>query len=214
MANTNLKISRPAVYTLVGAVAVYAVVLLTQPDAPVPHRRVHAARRATADADAFAAADLSAHFARYPASKRNPFLSKLPPVKPQASLKAGAGAGRGQWTLTGINIINGVPNALVEDSATGDSVFLKPGDHWRGLRVLSIGTDAVAFLNALGQQTHLAFRPLEAALPAPGARGPGGFHLQGLGTVSPLAPMPVGPVNIRPLPVLPPLGSPSGPQGR
>ena len=205
MANSGPKISRPVVYSLVGAVAVYAVVLLTQPDAPAPHRRAHTARRAAADADAFAAADLSAHFARYHAGKRDPFLSKLPHAKPQAA----PGAGRGQWTLTGINIINGVPNALVEDSATGDSVFLKPGDRWRGLRVLSIGTDAVAFLNALGQQTHLAFRPLEAALPAPGGRGPGGFHLQGLGTVSPLAPMPVGPANIRPLPVLPPLGSPS-----
>ncbi len=212
MANTGPKISRPVVYSLVGAVAVYAVVLLTQPDAPAPHRRVHTARRATADADVVTAAELSAHFARYHAGKRNPFLSKLPPAKAQA--KAVPVAGRSQWTLTGINIINGVPNALVEDSATGDSVFLRPGDRWRGLRVLSIGTDAVAFLNALGQQTHLAFRPLEAALPAPGARGPGGFHLQGLGTVTPLAPMPVGPGNIRALPVLPPLGSPAPPGGR
>lgn len=215
MANTRLKISRPAVYTLVGAVAVYAAVLLTQPDAPAPHRRVHTARRATGEADAAVTqADLMAHFARYHAGKRNPFLPKLPLVKPQARPGAASGGGRGQWTLTGINIINGVPNALVEDSATGDSVFLKPGDRWRGLRVLSIGTDAVAFLNALGQQTHLAFRPLEAVAPEPGARGPGGFHLQGLGTVSPLSPMPVGPANLRPLPVLPPLGSPSGPGGR
>ena len=81
--------------------------------------------------------------------------------------------------------------------------------------MLSIGTDAVAFLNALGQQTHLAFRPLEAVAPATGrARRAGGFHLQGLGTVAPLSPMPVGPANIRPLPVLPPLGSPPAPGGR
>ena len=210
--NTRLKISRPVVYSLVGAVAVYAVVLLTQPDAPARTHKVRVVRTARADADAFTAADLSARFARYQAGKRNPFLSKMPSVKPQAG--AASGAGRGEWSLTGINIINGVPNALVENNATGDSVFLRPGDRWRGLRVLSIGTDAVAFLNALGQQTHLAFRPLEAVSPAPGARGPGGFRLQGLGTVSPLLPLPVGPGNIRPLPVLPPLGSPSGPQGR
>ncbi len=202
------KISRPAVYTAVAAVAVYAVVLLTQPDAPAPAHKKHPARRARADADAFTAADLSAHFARYLGSKRNPFLSKLPAAKPPP----GAGE-RGEWNLTGINIINGVPNALVENSATGDSVFLKPGDRWRGLRVISIGTDAVAFLNALGQQTHLAFRPLEAVPPAPGGREPGGgFHLQGLGTVAPLAPMPVG--HLRSIPVLPPLSSPPGMQGR
>ena len=206
------KISRPAVYTAVAAVAVYAVVLLTQPDAPAPTHKRRPVRSARADAGAFTDADLSAHFARYQAGKRNPFLSRLPAVKPQA----GAGGGkRDEWTLTGINIINGVPNALVENSATGDSVFLKPGDRWHGLRVLSIGTDAVAFLNALGQQTHLAFRPLEAVASGPGDRAPGGgFRLQGLGTVAPLAPMPVGPNNIRSLPVLPPLGSSPTPGGR
>lgn len=199
-------------YTALAAVAVYAVVLLTQPDAPAPARKRHPVRRARADADSFTDADLAAHFARYHGGKRNPFLSKLPAAKPAA----GAGGGeRGEWTLTGINSINGVPNALVENGTTGDSVFLKPGDRWRGLRVLSIGTDAVAFLNALGQQTHLAFRPLEAVPPGPGGRAPGGgFRLQGLGTVAPLAPMPVGPNNIRSLPVLPPLGSSPTPGGR
>lgn len=206
------KISRPAVYTAVAAVSVYAVVLLTQPDAPAPTHKKVIVRHARAAADVYMANDLSAHFARYQAGKRNPFLSKLPDVKPPA----GAGsAARGEWVLTGINIINGVPNALVENSATDDSVFLRPGDRWRGLRVLSIGTDAIAFLNALGQQTHLAFRPLEAVAPAPGSREPGGgFRLQGLGTVVPLAPMPVGPGNIRSLPVLPPLGSSPTPGGR
>lgn len=212
MANTSLKISRPAIYTLVAAVTIYAVVLLTQPDAPAPAHKKHPVRRALADADTFTPADLSAHFARYQAGKRNPFLSKLPPAKPSAG--KGGGGERGEWTLTGINIIDGVPNALVENSVTGDSVFLKPGDRWRGLRVISIGTDAIAFLNALGQQTHLAFRSLEAVAPTPGGRVPGGFRLQGLGTVSPLLPMPVGPNNIRSLPALPPLGSSPAPGGR
>ena len=214
MANTGLKISRPAVYTAVAAVAIYAVVLLTQPDAPAPaHKRV-TAHRARADAGDLAAADLSAHFPRYQAGKRNPFLSKLPALKPSPKASGAAGAARDEWVLTGINTINGVPNALVENSASGDSVFLRPGDKWRGLRVLSIGTDAVAFLNALGQQTHLAFRPLAVA-PGPDGRVPGGgFRLQGLGAVTPLPPMPVGPGNIRPLPVLPPLGSSPTPGGR
>ncbi len=204
------KISRPAVYTFVGAVAVYAWVVLTQPDPPAPTRKVHVLRPAASGAGESAAADLSAHFARYQAGKtngRDPFLPHLPaPAAGPAAQKA-AHAEQGKWTLTGISSINGVPNALVE-SASGDSVFLKPGDHWRGLRVLSIGTNAVAFLNALGQQTFLAFRPLGASLPETGAQEAGGFHLQPLGTVSPL---PVGPGNIRALPVLPPLGAAPSP---
>ena len=209
------KISRPAVYTFVGAVAVYAWVLWTQPDPPTATRKAHTLHRAAPDAESSAAADASAHFARYQAGKRDPFRPHLPASAALADLHA-AHTEQDKWTLTGISSINGVPNALVE-SAGGDSVFLKPGDHWRGLRVLSIGTNAVAFVNALGQQTFLAFRPLRASLPeAPGTEAPGtgapgtgapgagGFHLQPLGTVSPL---PVGPGNIRALPVLPPLGA-------
>lgn len=198
----TLKISRPAVYTFVGAVAVYAGVLLTQPDPPAPAHRLRPARPALApEAGMPTEADLTAHFARYRSGKRNPFLPPMPGA--DARRAAADDTKRGAWTLTGINVINGVPNALLEDGATGGSVFLKPGDRWQGLRVLSIGTDAVAFLNALGQQTHLAFRPLQAA--APGTAGAGGpFRLQGLGTVRP---MPVGPENIRPLPPLPPLGA-------
>ena len=78
------KISRPVVYTFVGAVAVYAVVLLTQPDAPAPHRRPRHPRAATADAEPSRDADLAAHFARYHAGKRNPFLSGCPRAKPEA----------------------------------------------------------------------------------------------------------------------------------
>lgn len=200
------KISRPAVYTFVGAVAVYAWVVLTQPDAPTPAHKVRAPRSAAPRAEDFAAADLSAHFARYQAGKKDPFLPHLPATAGLAAEKA-AHAEQGKWTLTGISSINGVPNALVENSVTGDSVFLKPGDRWRGLRVLSIGTDAVALINALGQQTSLAFRPLAASLPDAGAGAPGvgGFHLQPLGTVSPL---PVTPGSIRPLPPLPSFGAP------
>lgn len=211
------KISRPIVYSAVGAAVVYAVVVLTQPDPPAPHHRTQTIRRIAAEGNgALTPADLTAHFARYRASKRNPFLSALPLTGAKTAPGAGTaqGGGRGEWTLTGINIINGTPNALVENGATGESVFLKPGDRWRGLRVLSIGTDAVAFLNALGQQTHLAFRPLDAVVPTPGGGLPGGFRLQGLGTVRPLLPMPVVPGNLRTLPVLPPLGSSPAPGGR
>lgn len=211
------KLSRPVVYSFVAAVAVYAAVVLTQPDAPAPHRRSRPVRHVAAGVNAATtAADLTAHFARYhPTGKRNPFLSGLPRAGAKAGPKSGGapGGGRGEWTLTGVNIINGTPNALVENGATGESAFLKPGDRWRGLRVLSIGPGAVAFLNALGQKTRLTFRPTAPVAPAPGAAA-GGGRLQGLGAVRPLPPMPVLPGSVRPLPTLPPLGTPSAPRGR
>lgn len=199
------KISRPAVYTFVGAVAIYAGVLLTQPDPPTTPRKAHAVRRAKADADALRSDDLNAHFDRYVGGKRNPFLSGLP----SGGGKAGASGVQGQWTLTGINILNGAASALVENGTTGESVFLRTGDRWRGLRVVAIGAGSVSFLNALGQRTHLAFKDLDPPAPAPGA--PGGmagasvYRLPPLGTA--VAPMPVGPANIQPLP---PMGAPAG----
>lgn len=212
------KISRPAVYTFVGAVAVYAVVLLTQPDAPVARRKTHELRHATTQADAWTQADLTAHFARYAGGKRNPFWSALPAA--QAAGAPGGKGGRnpappggpGQWALTGINVINGAPVALVENGVSGESVFLKVGDHWRGLRVLSIGTEAVTFLNMLGQQTFLAFRSPDD--PAPGASASAASRLPGLNAGGPLLAMPIAPGSIRPLPVLPPSGSPSPSRGR
>lgn len=205
-----VKISRPAVYTFVGAVAIYAGVLLTQPDPPSPTRKLHVLRRAKADADVNAVDpdDLNAHFARYVSHNRNPFLSGLTSAG-SANAGGAAGAGQSRWTLTGINVLNGAASALVESETTGESVFLRTGDRWRGLRVVAIRAGSVSFLNALGQKTRLAFKDLDAPVPAPGAPvGMGGaslYRLPPLGTA--VAPMPVGPANIQPLP---PMGMPSG----
>ena len=204
------KISRPAVYTFVGAVAIYAGVLLTQPDPPTPTRKIHVLRRtkADADADAIDPRDLNAHFARYVGGKRNPFLSGLPAAG-GANAGASAEAGQTKWTLTGINVLNGAASALVENEATGESVFLRTGDRWRGLRVVAIGAGSVSLLNALGQKTRLAFKDLDTPVPAPGAAsGVGGasvYRLPPLGAA--VVPMPVGPANIQPLP---PMGAPAG----
>ena len=204
------KISRPAVYTFVGAVAIYAGVLLTQPDPPTPTRKVHVLRRTHSDADvnAIDPGDLNAHFDRYLGGKRNPFLSGLPSAG-SATAGASAGAGQDRWMLTGINVLNGAASALVENETTGESVFLRTGDRWRGLRVVAIGAGSVSLLNALGQKTRLAFKDLDTPVPAPGvasgAAGASIYRLPPLGTA--VAPMPVGPANIQPLP---PMGAPAG----
>ena len=190
------KISRPVVYSFVGAAVVYAIVVLTQPDAPAVKRKVRiTSHTRTVGADAFTDEDLAAHFARYSVGTRNPFLPALQLGKAAGSTVHAAPGG---WALTGINVLNGVPNALLENGKTNDSVFLKPGDRWQGLRVLSIGEDAVVFVNALGQQTHLAFNVTEKE-PGTGPSGVGGpFRLPP--GVGPLPPMPVGPGNLSPMP--------------
>lgn len=197
------KISRPIVYSALGAVVVYTIIVLTQPDAPVVKHKVRVTSgHAQASADAFTDEDLKAHFARYAISDRNPFLPALLPGKDLAKItKAVVAAAPSGWALTGVNVINGIPNALLENGKTSDSVFLQPGDRWQGLRVAEIGSDTVTFVNALGQQTHLGFR-VEKEINPNGTAGPGGngspFHLPP--GVGPLPPMPVGPGNMSPMP--------------
>jgi hypothetical protein len=189
------KISRPVVFTLVASVVVYAIFTVTQPPAPTAHT---AARVTTsvpqsqspnqdADPDSTTGpnpADLHAHFARYAGALPDAFLPK---VRPSVGAKTGRETAASQWTLTGIYAISGALHALVENPATGETAALRPGDQWRGLRVASIGANAVQFENALGQKTQLAF-PQPAAPEAPVGLGP-------------LPPMPVtGP--LRPLPPL------------
>lgn len=187
------KISRPIVYTLVGAVAVYAIFLVTQPDPPTtarpsPYRSAPAA--AATDPTQPTAADLTAHFPRVAAGTHDPFIPKVLPAT--ATGTASGSSAAGQWQLTGIYAIGSTLHALVEDKATGDSASLVMGGSWRGLHVVSIGTNAVRFENALGQQTRLAF-------PQPPAPGPvAGASVSPMPVTGPLRPLPPLPVSLPP----------------
>lgn len=168
------KVSRPVVYSVVAAAAIYAVVLLTEPEQPVRKPAKRSTLGAAAKAPAgFLPEDLTAQFGRYAGKSRNAFqpevlpkqtvMSALPPGRSSAGTISGPGL-RGTWALTGINVLNGRRSALVENSTTGDSEFLAAGDSWNGLQVVAVETDTVVFLNSLGQRTQLKFvDPQDAA---------------------------------------------------
>lgn len=226
------KVSRPIIYTVLGAVVVFAVVLNTQPDKPVSKRVVRVMHPTqAADANGILPVDLKAHFPRYAGGARDPFIPGVVLSRPKL-VKAGAAPPRGGarigWALTGINSVNGIASALIENSATGESVFLQPGDRWNGLYVVSIKPDRVLFQNALGRQEPLTFAsPPDDRKDAPGAVSVP--SAPGLPGVSPsLSPYPVSPPPLQPrsaspssLPPLPPLSGgqppndsfpPQGPQ--
>ncbi len=189
------KVSRPVVYTALGALVVGAIFYLTQPDTPTTHHTVRRTVVQTADSsDGITAADLDAHFPRYRPLGRDPFVPNV--ASGQQTGMLGTSKSRGSWALTGVNTVDGVPSALVENAATGDSVFLTPGDRWNGLRVIAVNPDSVEFVNALGQQTSLSF-PVP-----PDITAPGGTTLPG-STVTPPSPVP-SLSQIQPLPALDP----------
>jgi hypothetical protein len=185
------KISRPIVYIAVLGVAAYAVVLLTEPEKTTKKTTPRTSRTSSSAPKGFLPEDLKASFPRYAAKGKNAFQPKVVSVKPTvAEANAGmkgpaAGLASGVWMLTGINTIDGVRSALVENGSTGDTVFLKTGDIWNGMRVASIDTNGMVLVNPLGKRSRFGFPTLEEALPAgvpPGAT-----------TFSPVAPVILSP---------------------
>ena len=180
--------SRLIIYTLVAAVAAYAYVLQTTPDKSTKKTTKHTSHKTvTSSADGITDADLTAHFARYTPTGKDPFV---PAIALRPSAPGVLGDSGGQWSLTGVNTIDGVTTATVENPASDDSVFLKVGDSWNGLRVTSITSESVAFENALGQPTTLSF--------------PGNDVTE---TGAPAKPEPDAPVSSRGLASVPPLPS-------
>lgn len=160
------KISRPIVYVALLGVVAYTAVVLTEPETA----KRKAPRRPAASARAlegFTEEDMKARFARYAGAPRDAFL---PRVVPSRSGAPGAGAlpfaDAGIWLLTGINVINGVRNALLENGATGETVFVRSGERWNGLLVFRIEPNAVLFVNDKGKMTRIAFLDPDAEKPA------------------------------------------------
>jgi len=149
--------SRLIIYTLVGAVAIYAYVLQTTPDKAAKHTKTHRTTHKTASTvdEGITDADLTAHFDRYKATGKAPFVPAIALRPDQGGVLATGGGG--QWSLTGVNTVDGVTTATVENPASNDSAFLRVGDSWNGLRVTAITQESVSFTNALGQPTTLSF---------------------------------------------------------
>lgn len=156
------KVSRPIIYAVVLGVAAYAVVLLTEPDAPPStKKKTMLAKGASAAPTGFTAADMNAHFDTYKGPRRDAFLPRViskHAITPASVMLANPLAGaRGTWVLTGINDIDGTRSALLENPTSGESIFLKPGDQWNGQKVASIGSTAVTLVNGAGQQAYITF---------------------------------------------------------
>jgi hypothetical protein len=82
--------------------------------------------------------------------------------------------------LTGITSINGVRSALIENGSAGESVFLKAGDIWKGMRVAAVEPNALVVVSPAGKKTRFGFPSFEQApaasasgVPAPAAPAPG-----------------------------------------
>ena len=197
------KISRPVVYAAVLGVAAYAVVLLTEPDAPKKKPAIRIAASAAEAPKGFLKEDLTANFARYKGSKNDAFRPKAVSRRSQVvTAKAAVADTRaltpnagGVWILTGIASVNGVLSALVENAAADQVIFLKAGETWNTLKVTAIEPDAVILVNLQGKKTRISF-PLVAEEKPAGRAGPIApvTSAPAAPSVPQVAPMPVPPL--------------------
>jgi hypothetical protein len=171
------KISRPIIYIAVLGAVAYAVVLLTEPEAVKKKPTVRTAATGPKAPPGFTAADMTATFARYSSpsgTPRDAFAPKIVVAKKE-TVPSGSAVATGSpndammgiWVLTGVSAVNGIRSALVENNTTGETIFLKPGDSWSGMKVVGIEPDAVLLVNTKGQQTRLVFAEPGEEKPAP-----------------------------------------------
>ena len=186
----KLKKDQKILYGGTVIVTIAAVIYLLQPDTTTSsvHKTYTTAAASTDQVDQDPADDTSVHFGPYIGSSRDPFI---PGVSMNSGPSGSSGIGAaGKWQLTGIDTVNGVTSALVENSSTQESEYLKVGDSWNGLKVVSIGDDVVNFVNAIGLPTQLGF-----AVPQdPNARLAGGSdaNTPSINQITPLPPLSPG----------------------
>ncbi len=106
--------------------------------------------------------------------------------------------GESGWRYTGNMTVDGVPNALFENANSGDGAFIKPGQHWKGLRLVTVRDDSIVIEGPNGESKTVNFNenttvssaaasslaPLPVAVPAnqgnnPGNAQPGGRRQRG-----------------------------------
>ena len=150
------KVSRPVVYAVLLGIAAYVGVVLTEPESATKRKATSKSASATAKAPpGFLAEDLDARFEKPSRSGRNAFQ---PAVVPQNSRSAGNENGPlGGWNLTGIVVVGGETQVLLENPTSGDSTFLRKGDVWNEMTLRSIEPDAAIFVQKNGKTVRISF---------------------------------------------------------
>lgn len=158
---------------VIGGVAIGAIAFLMTGSPETPRKKAEsskprAASRAKAE-DEFTKADYEAKFAPTKLAVRDVFS---PLVLASSGGRGGSIApnaipfdftgSKEAWVYTGTAVINGVPNALVENTSTGEGEFIKVGQTWKLATVRRITPTSLTLTNSSGRvQTMDLMRDLE-----------------------------------------------------
>lgn len=169
-----MTISKPILYSVLLGLVGYAALTLTGEEPPKKKAIPPKSSVKKSGEIVITEEDLKANFARYTPQPKDAFLPKVIPVGSQLDKKKGEQPVMGKWMLTGVNTVDSVTSAVLENDSTHDIQILKRGDTFNGAQVTSIEPLAVNFVNNLKQVSRLTFVEPEptkesAVTPAPAA---------------------------------------------
>lgn len=160
-------------WLLIGGVVVIAYVYLSPTTEPPKSTKTpQLATSSKKKTELYNDTDRTVQFAPIEASLKNSFVPLVTkkdvngPVSP-GTIPASFVNGETTWTYTGNMTVDGVPNALFENSATGEGVFLRPGEHWKQLRLVTVREDSVEIEGPSGAMKTVYFE--DFSVPGPKA---------------------------------------------
>ncbi len=142
------QLSKPVLITAIGSVAVLIwVYTWEEPKAPPPAdaRRLQTSTSARSRREPQEQTVAKVRFERLQGTPRDVFRplvlsarggSGTPGGVPEALIGGEVG-----WTYAGMAEVDNVPVALLENSRSGDFVFLRPGERWKGAALASVSPD-------------------------------------------------------------------------
>jgi hypothetical protein len=115
--------------------------------------------------------DKLAKFESIPATIKNGFVPLVRKgdgvAEPTGGIPRDFTGGEGTWTYTGNMVVDGTPNALLENSASGDGVFLRPGQRWKNLRLIAVKEDSIELEGPSGARKTVFFNDKSISMAAP-----------------------------------------------
>ena len=187
------KIPRYLYYLGGGALALLVYTFATAPEAPTTRKANNSFQAGTSRKkgdDTYRPEDYTAKFPPVNVAPRDAFkplvvkttttltTAQPTPLAPNG-IPALFAAGDGNWIYTGNAEVDGVPNALLENTASQETVFLRPGERWKNLTLAGVTTNQIELIGPTGQrrsvqiadETAPSTTPATSAAPAGTAPG-------------------------------------------
>lgn len=175
------KKTSPVVWAAIVAGAVVIYMLTAPSDAPTGLKSSTTKKRSTTKSEGpYLAIDTTAKFppvtlavmdAFKPAVRKAAGQPTIDPTKAGGGIAANLTGGEANWYYTGLAELNGRKHALLENTTTGETVYVSPGEGWKAARVASVDISALVLIGPDGASVRVPIQQYGEA-PAGGGLGP------------------------------------------